>query len=163
MTNLRVILVIAVAVLVAASGVSAKTCYFKDPCSRFRLLSGRPGDFLVDACGKDIIFSPTCLPRRISACEIKEPCPWKAAAAWKKVQQHNKTGANNGPAPLLPFTFRGNVVKDACDRTYRVSPICKLIKISAACYSACFIKPIKVGNRIMLRPGRPFTCASGCK
>lgn len=164
MAILRVILVVALAVVVAATGASAKTCYFKDPCSRSRLLSGWPGDFVVDACGNEMVFSPTCLARRISACKIKDPCPKRAVATMRNTQEGIKKGTKHGPgAPLIPFSFRGNVVNDGCNRPYRVSPICKLIKISEACYKACFVAPIKVGRRTVLRPGRPFTCASRCR
>ncbi|GAB0493653.1 hypothetical protein MMPV_004938 [Pyropia vietnamensis] len=161
MAIFHLLLVSALAVVIAATVADAKVCYFKDPCSRVRLLSGRPGSFVVDACGKELVFSPTCLARRISSCKIKDPCAKKAARPKKKqVGQRAKGGAKKGkPAVHIPMTFRGSVVKDGCGKPYRVSKLCKLIKISAACYRACHVK----SSRLILKPGRPFTCASRCK
>lgn len=175
--NIPRLLFVALAFVVATTSVSGKTCYFRDPCSRWRLLAGRPGDFLVDACGKAIVFSNTCLARRISSCRIEDPCTRLAAAAASKeaAKSNDKSvkgnkergagkGAEKGPTVnLIPRTFRGAVVKDRCNRPFRVSRTCKLIKISAACYKACHVKRIMVGRRYLLRPGTPFTCASRCR
>lgn len=176
MNILRLLLVVALAFVFFITSASGKTCYFRDPCSRWRLLAGKPGDFLVDACGKTIVFSNTCLARRISSCRIKDSCAKQAVTAGKgagkkgaKDAKSNKKGragkgAKKGAITnLIPRTFRGAVVKDGCNRPFRVSRTCKLIKISAACYKACHVMRIKVGRRYLLRPGTPYTCASRCR
>lgn len=157
----RCVLPLAVALVVAFVAATAavprasaaKLCLFRDLCSRTRILSGGPGDTVVDACGKEIIFSSRCVARRIAACKIKDPCAGKAAKG---------KGKAKAPA-FIPRTYRGGVVKNGCGQAFRVTPTCKLAKISAACYRACEVKPIRVGRRILLGPGRPLTCASRCK
>lgn len=150
--NLLRLLVGAALVIVAATtattaGAVARVCRFKDTCSRSRLLTAYPGGVVVDACGKELIFSPLCLARRIQPCKIWDPCANKRGKA----------------GPWIPLPLRGAVVQDGCAKTYRVTATCKLAKISQACYKACVVKPIRVGTRIVLGPGRPFTCASKCK
>ncbi|KAK1864479.1 hypothetical protein I4F81_007025 [Pyropia yezoensis] len=143
------LLATAVAVIATApTGAAARVCLFKDGCARSGILSGRPGDVVVDACGKEILFSPTCVARRILMCTIKDPCAWK-----KKTK----------PVAVVPMSFRGGVVKDLCGRSYRVTRMCKLVRVSPACYTACMVRPIKVGTRLIPGTGRPLTCASKCK
>lgn len=152
MKALRLLVGVALAAVVAATapttGVAARVCFFKDPCSRSRLLTAHPGGVVVDACGKEVTFSPACVARRIPACKIRDPCAAKRGKA----------------GPWVPLPFRGAAVQDGCGRPYRVTAACKLVKISSACYKACVVRPTRVGTRmVVVGSGRPFTCASKCK
>lgn len=150
------VVAVVVAVATAPRAAAAKLCLFRDLCSRTRILSGGPGDTVVDACGKEMVFSPSCVARRIAACKIKDPCAGKAAAGEGK-------GKGKAAPPLIPSAYRGGVVKDGCGAAFRVTPTCKLEKISAACYRGCEVKPIRVGRRVLLGPGTPLKCAARCK
>lgn len=153
---------VVMAAATAPRASAAKLCLFRDLCSRTRVLSGGPGDTVVDACGKEMVFSPRCVARRIAACKVKDPCAGKAAAGKGKGKGKRKAAPPRAAA-LIPRAYRGGVVKDGCGKAFRVTPACKLVKISAACYRGCEVKPIRVGRRILLGPGRPLTCAGRCK
>lgn len=182
-----------VTVLVVATAVAAKTCTYRDACSK-KPISAFPGGFLYDSCRRAYSVSASCKLAAVRVCRFKNPCSytnnvpilWAASGGvldagcgrWAVDAACKATVAKVCPqqgSPCNTFPEQGTVgrvLKRFADapcrpRAYVMGPACEYHRVERECFfrDGC-TKTMLFGlwpGAVYVKCGKLHLALPGCK